>query len=131
MNGNGILGELRRRNVFKVCLAYAVIAWLFVALAALGLTGHDERKALLTALIVMAVIGLTLAIYISWAFEATPEGMKRTENVPSDAKLPTWSKRKFALFIMIIGLLAAVITGLDLVEHSPARSPAMSLSPSP
>jgi hypothetical protein len=75
---------------------------------------------------VVVVLGFVVALYISWAFEATPEGMKRTENVPAGAVLPTWSRRKFAVFIITIALVAAGLLAFDLLRNrsKPASPPA-------
>src|SRR5205823_12629649 len=61
------------------------------------------------AFVVFLAFGFVISVSISWAFEATPEGLKRTENVPPDvaAALPTWSPRKFATFIIVIAAIAA------------------------
>ena len=100
MDAKTFLRELRRRNVFKVALAYVVIAWLVIEATSLLLFGHQERSPAMTVLTIIVAIGFGVILYISWAFEATPEGMKRTRNVPTDAVLPSWSPRKFALFII-------------------------------
>jgi hypothetical protein len=96
MDAKTFFRELKRRNVYKVAAAYAVIAWLVVEAVSLLLFGHEERTSAVRALVVILAIGFALALYISWAFEATPQGMKRTKNVPTDAVLPSWSPRKFA-----------------------------------
>jgi adenylate cyclase len=118
--------ELKRRNVYKVAAAYAVIAWLVVEVVSLLLFGHEERTSAVTALVVILAVGFAIALYISWAFEATPQGMKRTQNVPADAVLPSWSPRKFAALIITIALLAASLLAFDLVRSrtKPASSPA-------
>lgn len=118
--------ELKRRNVYKVAVAYAVMAWLVVEAMSLLLSGHEERTSVVTALVVILAVGFVLALYISWAFEATPQGMKRTENVPTDAVLPSWSPRKFAAFIILVATLAAGLLVFDLVRSrtKPTSSPA-------
>jgi len=116
MDAKTFFRELKRRNVYKVAAAYAVIAWLAVEAASLLLFGHEERTSALRALVVILAVGFALALYISWAFETTPQGMKRTENVPTDAVLPSWSLRKFAIFIIATALLAASLLAFDLVR---------------
>lgn len=119
--------ELRRRNVFKVVIAYVAITWLILEAASVFLFGFEGRSSIIFALLIIFVLGFVAAIYISWAFEATPEGMKRTENVPADvaAKLPTWSRRKFAVFIIGTALLAASLMVFDFVRsrNEPASPP--------
>ncbi len=122
--------ELKRRNVYKVAVAYAVIAWLLIQVASILLAGHEERTSAVTALVVIFALGFVLALYISWAFEATPEGMKRTKNVPPDAVLPSWSPRKFAIFIIITALLAASLLVFDVVRtRSKPTSPPPTAAP--
>ena len=127
MDAKAFFRELRRRNVLKVALAYAVIAWLVVEATSLLLFGHEERSSAMTALMVIVAIGFGVILYISWAFEATPQGMKRTENVPQDAVLPSWSPRKFAVFIITIALLAAGLLAFDLLRSrsKPASPPSV------
>jgi len=125
MDAKSFFRELKRRNVYKVAVAYAVMAWLLIEAASLLLSGHEERTSVVTALVVTLAVGFILALYISWAFEATPQGMKRTKNVPADAVLPSWSPRKFAVFIIIIALLAAGLHAFDLLRSGskPPSSP--------
>jgi hypothetical protein len=125
MDAKTFFRELKRRNVYKVAAAYAVIAWLLIEAASVLLFGHEERISVVTALVVILALGFVLALYISWAFEATPQGMKRTKNVPLDAVLPSWSRRKFTLFIAVVAILAASLHVFDLVRsrNKPASPP--------
>ena len=129
MDSKAFFSELKRRNVYKVAVAYAVLAWLFAEVASVLLSTFEERSSLLTVLVVLLILGFLVALYISWAFETTPEGMKRTANVPPDAVLPSWSPRKFAIFIITAALLAAALLVFDLSRSrskpaSPHRSAA-------
>ena len=125
MDAKTFFTELRRRNVYKVAAAYAVLAWLMVEAVSLLLFGHEERPSAVKAVILVLALGFVVALYISWAFEATPEGMKRTKNVPTDAVLPSWSRRKFAAFIIVVAALAAGLLVFDLVRSRarPATPP--------
>jgi len=89
------------------------------------LSTFEGRTQLMTALMVVVALGFGLALFISWAFEATPQGMKRTANVPPDAVLPSWSRRKFVVFIITIALLATGLLAFDLRRNrnKPASSP--------
>jgi len=125
MDAKTFFRELRRRNVHKVATVYALIAWLLIEATSLLLSGHEERASAMTMLIVIVALGFVVALYISWAFEATPEGMKRTENVSPDTVLPTWSRRKFAAFIILVAALASSLLAFDIVRSrtKPASSP--------
>ena len=101
--------ELKRRNVYKVAITYAVVAWLLIQAASILLPTFEAPAWVMKAFVVFLALGFVISVMISWAFEATPEGLKRTEDVPPDvaAKLPTWSPRKFAAFIVGVAVIAA------------------------
>jgi TolB-like protein/Tfp pilus assembly protein PilF len=109
VNPKNFLAELKRRNVYKVAVAYVVISWLLIQAASILLPTFEAPAWVMKAFVVLLALGFVLAVFISWAFEATPEGLKRTEDVPPEvaAKLPSWSPRKFAAFIAVVGILAA------------------------
>src|SRR5438034_7880130 len=129
MDAKTFFTELRRRNVYKVAAAYAVLAWLMVEAVSLLLFGHEDRPSAVKAVIVVLALGFVVALYISWAFEATPEGMKRTKNVPTDAVLPSWSPRKFAAFIIVVAALAASLLMFDIVRSGTKPAPTPSTAP--
>src|SRR5216117_495506 len=118
-------GELKRRNVYKVAITYAVVAWLLVQAASILLPTFEAPTWVMKALVVFLALGFGLVVFISWAFEATPEGLKRTENVPPDvaAALPTWSPRKFATFIVAVAVIAAALLAFNLFRTKPASPP--------
>src|ERR1700758_2954616 len=102
MNPHNFFAELKRRNVYKVAITYAVVAWLLVQAASILLPTFEAPGWVMKAFVVFIAFGFIITVIISWAFEATPEGLKRTGDVPPEiaAKLPTWSRRKFATFII-------------------------------
>ncbi len=93
--------ELKRRNVYKVAVAYAVVAWLLIQAASILLPTFEAPTWVMKAFVVFLAFGFALVVFVSWTFEATPDGLKRTADVPPDvaAKLPSWSGRKFAAFV--------------------------------
>src|SRR3984893_15349454 len=99
--------ELKRRNVYKVAVACVVISWLLVQAASILLPTFEAPGWVMKAFVVILALGFVLAVFISWAFEMTPEGMKRPENVPADEGIPQWSKRKFAALIISVAIIAA------------------------
>src|SRR5258708_37652064 len=102
-----VLAELKRRNVYKVAITYAVVAWLLIQAASILLPTFEAPTWVMKAFVVFLALGFVISVMISWAFEATPEGLKRTEDVPPDAVLPTWSPRKFATFIVAVAVIEA------------------------
>ena len=113
--------ELKRRNVYKVAIAYALIAWLLIQVA--FIPALEAPSWAIKTLVVLLLIGFAVVVFISWAFEATPEGMKRTEELSPNEVLPTWSRKKFAIFIITIALLAAGLLAFDLLQGKPSTSP--------
>src|SRR5437868_12731909 len=108
MEERSLFAELKRRNVYKVAVAYIVISWLLIQAASILLPTFEAPSWVMKAFVVLLALGFVLAVFVSWAFEATPDGLKRTKDVPPEvaAKLPSWSRRKFSAFIIIISLLA-------------------------
>ncbi len=88
MNPKDFFGELKRRNVYRVAVTYAVIAWLLIQAASILLPTFEAPTWVMKGFVVFLILGFAVAVFISWAFEATPQGMKRTENVSPDEVLP-------------------------------------------
>src|SRR3954468_11997037 len=129
-SNRSFFAELRRRNVLKVGLAYAVMAWLVFELASIWLSTIAAPPAVIETLAVLFFLGFLLALYISWFYEATPQGMKRTERVSPDTVLPSWSRRKYAAFIITVALVATALLVYDLVRTKPAP-PSQTEAPAP
>jgi TolB-like protein/Flp pilus assembly protein TadD len=101
VNPKSFLGELKRRNVYKVAVAYAVVAWLLVQVATQVFPFLEIPNWVVRSVIVLVVIGFPIAVVIAWAFEATPEGIKRTEI--ADAMPATAAQKKHAWIYVVIG----------------------------
>src|SRR5438034_6193441 len=118
MNLRNFFAELKRRNVYKVAVAYAVVGWLVIQVTATIVPALHLPDGLTTAAVVLTLVGLPVALVISWAFEMTPEGMKRTENVSPDEVIPQWSKKKFAALIIGVAVIAAGLLAFQLLHSS-------------
>jgi adenylate cyclase len=116
MKIDNFFAELKRRNVYKVAITCAVVGWLLIQAASILLPTFEAPTWVMKALVVFLALGFGLVVFISWAFESTPEGLKRTEDVPPDmaAKLPTWSRRKFGTFIVSVAVIAAGLLAYNL-----------------
>ncbi|HSU86768.1 MAG TPA: tetratricopeptide repeat protein [Chthoniobacterales bacterium] len=110
--------ELRRRNVYKVAAAYAVVGWLVMQVAATVVPALHLPEGLTTAVVVVVLLGFPIALVIAWAFEMTPEGMKRTADISPDEirAMPYWSKRKFAAFVIGVVIIAAGLLAYQLLR---------------
>jgi TolB-like protein/Tfp pilus assembly protein PilF len=99
--------ELKRRNVFRVGIAYVVAAWLLVQIAdlAFDIVGVDDW--MLRGVAIILALGFIPAVIFAWAFELTPEGLKREKDVNRDASITNVTAKK--LDFVTIGLLVAVL----------------------
>jgi TolB-like protein/Tfp pilus assembly protein PilF len=94
--------ELKRRNVYKVAVAYAVVAWLTIQVATQVFPFLEIPNWIIRLVIAVVALGFPIALVIAWAFEATPEGIKRTEE--ADAMPARVARKKHAwIYVVIIG----------------------------
>src|SRR5437773_10197873 len=109
MNFGNFFAELKRRNVYKVAVAYAIVGWLLVQIATQVFPFLEIPTWVVRLVIVLVAVGFPIALVIAWAFELTPEGIKRTEDV--DLTASARQPRKHAwIFVVIVG--AALSIGL-------------------
>ena len=85
MNLSSFFAELKRRNVYKVAVAYAIVGWLLVQVATQVFPFFEIPNWAVRLIVLAIVIGFPIAVVIAWAFELTPEGLKRTEDVDQTA----------------------------------------------
>jgi TolB-like protein/Tfp pilus assembly protein PilF len=113
--------ELKRRNVYRVAVAYGVVSWLFVQIATQVFPFFDIPNWVVRMVVVVLTLGFPVAAILAWAFELTPEGIKRAEDVdPTEAALRAKGRK---LDFAIIGALLLVI-GLLVYERLHVRSEA-------
>ncbi|MFZ3374939.1 MAG: tetratricopeptide repeat protein, partial [Chthoniobacterales bacterium] len=120
--------ELKRRNVYKVAVAYAIVGWLLVQIATQVFPFLEIPNWVVRLVIALVVIGFPIALVLAWAFEATPEGIKRTE--VADAMPPTTSKKRHA-WIYIAAIGAALSVGLFFLGRYTMRTTIAPLSGPP
>jgi TolB-like protein/tetratricopeptide (TPR) repeat protein len=120
--------ELKRRNVYKVAVAYAVVGWLLVQVATQVFPFFEIPNWAVRLVVLAIVIGFPIALAIAWAFELTPQGLKRTEDI--DALLATnvgvaaQSPRKPHAWIYIVIVGAALSVSLFFVGRYTVRNTA-------
>src|SRR6266699_3060275 len=108
MNLRNFFAELKRRNVYKVAIAYAVVAWLLMQIATQVFPFLEIPNWAIRLVIMLIVIGFPIALVIAWAFELTPEGLKRTEFAD---ELPTKAPRNRA-WIYVVVIAGAISVSL-------------------
>src|SRR5256886_11529060 len=79
MNLEKFFTELKRRNVYKVAVAYAIVGWLLVQVATQVFPFFEVPNWAVRLVVLLIIVGFPIALVIAWAFELTPEGLKRTE----------------------------------------------------
>src|SRR5881296_238257 len=111
MNPKTFFGELKRRNVYKVAVAYAIVGWLLVQVATQVFPFLEIPNWVVRLVIALVVIGFPIALVIAWAFEATPEGIKRTE-VADAMPVSAATRRKKHAWIYVVVIAAAISVAL-------------------
>ena len=99
--------ELKRRNVVRVAIAYAVVSWLLLQVADVVLNNIEAPGWVFKAILLLLVIGFPLAIIFAWAFELTPEGLKKEKDVERSESITHVTGRR--IDFIIITVLAAII----------------------
>src|SRR5947209_6402928 len=120
MNTGSFFAELKRRNVYKVAVAYAVAAWLLIQIATQVFPFFEAPNWAVRLVVLLLVLGFPVALILAWAFELTPEGIKRAETVARPESIRRATGRK--LDFLIIGILLLVI-GLFAYGHFDKRAP--------
>jgi TolB-like protein/Tfp pilus assembly protein PilF len=116
--------ELKRRNVYKVAVAYAVVSWLLIQVATQTFPVFGIPNWTVRLVVVCLILGLPIALVFAWVFELTPEGLKRTEEVPRHESITHSTGRK--LDFAVIAVLAVVVTLLLVDRYRHASAPGSS-----
>ncbi len=120
MNPKKFLVELKRRNVYKVAIAYAVLSWLLIQIATQVFPVFEIPNWAARLVVMLLLIGFPIALFLAWAYELTPEGIKRTEDVDPKKSIRRSTGRK--LVFLIITVLLAVIALLIYERFRPRPS---------
>ena len=105
-----LINELRRRNVFRVAAAYAVVAWLIVQVGDVAADNLGFPEWFMPMLFVLLGLGFPIALFLAWAFELTPEGMKREKEIaPGESIAPRTGQKLDRLIIVVLALVLGVL----------------------
>src|SRR5213596_1864575 len=107
MNQRNFFAELKRRNVYKVGIAYIVAGWALSQGIAQVFPVFDVPNWIIRLIVLLIILGLPVALVLAWMFELTPQGIKRTEDVDlvAAAQQP---KKRIWIFVVIIGALLSI-----------------------
>lgn len=116
MNPRNLFAELKRRNVYKVAVAYAVVSWLLVQVATQVFPFFDIPNWAVRLVVLLLILGFPVALVLSWAFEITPEGIKRESEVASDKSITHHTGRKIVALTIVLAVVAAGLLAFQLLR---------------
>jgi TolB-like protein/Tfp pilus assembly protein PilF len=128
MKSGTFFAELKRRNVYKVAVAYAIVGWLVIQISSTVLPTFHAPEWVVQTLVVLVALGFPIALVIAWAFELTPEGIKRTEDVDlaASARQP---RKHVWIVVVIVGAVFSI--GLFFIGRYTGRNTAANTSELP
>ena len=123
-----LIQELKRRNVIRVAIAYAVIGWVVAQVAEFAFENFGAPDWVLKSVIVILLLGLPIAILFAWAFEMTPEGIKREKEVDRSHSIAPQTGKKLDRVIIAVMAVALVWFAWDKFAGPTETSPAAAVS---
>jgi hypothetical protein len=128
VNPKNFFAELKRRNVYKVAVAYIVAGWALSQGIAQVFPVFDIPNWVIRLIVLLIIIGLPIALVLAWSFEITPQGIKRTEDVDLAAAAQQPKKRTW-IYVVVIGGLFSI--GLFFLGRGGAANDLLSISGEP
>src|SRR5438874_5944656 len=116
MKINNFFAELKRRNVYKVAVAYAVVAWLTIQAASIFLPAFNAPQWAMQIVMLILVVGFPIALVFSWAFEITPEGIKRESEIEPNKSIARHTGRKIVALTIGLAVVAAGLLAFQLLR---------------
>src|SRR6202171_2945451 len=107
MNMSSFFAELKRRNVYKVAVAYAVVAWLLIQVATQVFPFFEIPNWAVRLVVLLLILGFPVALVLAWAFEITPEGIKRESEIQPDKSITAHTGRKIVALTIVVAVIAA------------------------
>src|SRR5689334_8225785 len=102
MASQNFFAELKRRNVYTVAVAYVVVSWLLIQAASILLPTFDAPASTMKILVAFLAVGFPIALAFSWAFEITPEGIKKESEVPPDQSIASHTGRRLVGLTIVL-----------------------------
>ena len=133
MPSNNFFSELKRRNVYKIAVAYLVGSWLFIQAASIFLPAFDAPPWAIKVIILVLILGFPIALVLSWAFEITSEGIKLESDVTPNQSIARKTGRKIVALTVVLALAASGLFVFRFVrsknEETPRQSEAATALP--
>ena len=112
--------ELKRRNVYKVAVAYVVVAWLLLQAASIFLPAFDSPSWVMKFLIVVIILGFPVVLILSWAFELTSEGIKLESEIAPNQSITRRTGRKIVGITIMLAVFAAGLMIFQIMSPKPS-----------
>src|SRR5712692_8987600 len=128
MNQRNFFAELKRRNVYKVAVAYAVVSWLLLQAASIFLPAFDAPSWVMKIFIIVIIFGFPVALIFSWAFEITPEGIKLESEIEPNKSIARRTGRKIVAVTIALAVVAAGLFVYQLVRTRSTITPGQDAS---
>src|SRR3954471_23764847 len=127
MNPKELFGELKRRNVYKVAVAYGVVSWLLIQIATQVFPFFDIPNWAIRMVVILLLLGFPVALVLAWAYELTPEGIKLTDQVEPGKSIRRSTGRILdfviiAVLLLVIGFFAYQRFGPSQTAGPPEKS---------
>src|SRR5437870_1314484 len=103
------LTELKRRKVYRVAVAYAIVAWLLIQAASILFPTFEAPPWVMKVFVSAVILGFPVALILAWAFELTPEGIRRSEEIPPRESKPSKVGRRWTAIIVAAAVLATAL----------------------
>jgi TolB-like protein/Flp pilus assembly protein TadD len=127
MSERNFFAELKRRNVYKVAIAYVVASWALAQGLAQVLPVFDIPNWVVRLVVLLLIIGFPVALVLSWAFEITPEGIKRESDVDPSKSITRKTGRKLIAFTVVAAMIAAGSLVFQFARSKSSTSPLTSV----
>src|SRR5256884_8645392 len=125
------LTELKRRKVYRVAVAYAIVAWLLVQAASILFPTFEAPAWVMKVFVTAIILGFPVALIFAWAFEITPEGIKRAEDVSPNESITRHTGRKLVWITVALAIIAAGLFAFQLLRSKPAATAASPTTSAP
>ena len=126
MNLSNFFAELKRRNVYKVAVAYAVVAWLLIQIATQVFPFFEIPNWAVRLVVLILILGFPVALILSWAFEITPQGIKRESEIAPNESITYHTGRKIVGMTVVLAVIAAGMLAFQLLRSKSTVTPRQS-----
>src|SRR5436309_3948457 len=129
MNSGNFFAELKRRNVYKVAVAYAIVAWLLIQVATQVFPFFEIPNWTVRLVVLLLILGFPIALFLALAFEITPEGIKRAEDASPNESITHHTGRKLVWLTVMLAVIAAGLLAFQLLRPKSATTLGASTTP--